>query len=333
MKVWMTGLHGIKRTAGLAQMMSVDIGRELGFNEIGIYCTGPNFEEPEDQLRARISGTLSAVESNDVVVLQLPSWNTSKFDMELAKGVKRRMNSAHVVIFIHDIGPYMFGHWDELDEWIQIYNQAEVLIVPNHVMKEHLIAHGCTVKKFVYHYVWDNPTDIIELQQPLHEMKKLVQFPSDPNKFQFANSWPSHDIPLHYYSKDQSSNPNLIQHHPLPNEELMLKMHKIGGYGVLWEPPEMKLYWKMNSSMKFGTYLSAGLPILVHQGIAQQEIVSEYHLGKVIETEDEAVDFIDHTTEDEYLELADNVNKMGKLTRNGYFLKQALMEAVYRVFN
>lgn len=76
MKVWMTGLHGIKRTAGLAQMMSVDIGRELGFNEIGIYCTGPNFEEPEDQLRARISGTLSAVESNDVVVLQLPSWNT-----------------------------------------------------------------------------------------------------------------------------------------------------------------------------------------------------------------------------------------------------------------
>lgn len=331
MRVWMTGLHGIGHTAGLAQMLAVDVGEKLGFKELGQYCyqNGDN----DETMNARIDGILSPVEDNDVVILQYPSWINSKYDLRLAERVKFRMPSAHVVIFIHDIQPFMFGQWDDLEEWMPIYNKAEVLIVPNHFMKDYLLDHGCTCKKFVYQYIWDNPSDIAELNRPISQMKKLVQFPSDPRKFQFVKDWPTTNIPFHYYSHDKLERDGLIRHNPIPNEELLLQMHRLGGYGILWEPPELKLYWGMNTSMKFGAYMSAGLPVIIHKGIAQEEIVKEFHLGKVVESEQEAVDFIDQTTEKQYLELANNVNKMGSLTRNGLFLKQALMEAVYRVFN
>lgn len=331
MRIWMTNLHGMGGTAGLAQHISMAMAKTMGFNEMALYCN--TFKESDNALNTRLDGICSGIEKNDVVIAQLPSWVDLNYDQHLLDRIKFRMASVHIIVFIHDIEPFMFGHWDDLEKWLPLYNKAEVLIVPNHFMREYLVGHGCTCKKYVYQYVWDNPSNLTELQWPISHMKRLVQFPSNSSKFKFVNSWPSKKYPLHYYSNNQSSNPNLVQHHPLPNEHLLLQMHRLGGYGIMWEPPKELLYWSMNTSMKFGAYMSAGLPVILHKGIAQQELVEKYHLGKAVSTLDEAVDFIAHTSEDEYAQMARNVNKIGKLTRNGYFVKRALMQAIYKALN
>lgn len=84
----------------------------------------------------------------------------------------------------------------------------------------------------------------------------------------------------------------------------------------------------MNTSMKFGAYMSAGLPVILHKGIAQQELVEKYHLGKAVGSIAEAIDFVKNTDADEYVEMAKNVNKIGNLTRSGYFIRQALIKVV-----
>ncbi len=331
MKIWMTNLHGMGGTAGLAQSVSMDIAETMGFEEMSLFCNKSG--EDNVPLNARLDGICSGIEENDVVIVQLPSWVGLRYDERLLERIKSRMPSSHIIIFIHDIEPFVFGNWDALNEWLPLYNKAEVLIVPNHFMKEYLVGHGCTCKKFVYQHVWDNPSNLRELQTPISSLKKLVQFPGDPSKFEFVNSWPGQKYPLHYYSNEKSQNANLRWHHSLANEHLVLQMHRLGGYGILWEPPKRMLYMSMNTSMKFGAYMSAGLPVILHKGIAQEEIVKKYHLGKAVASVEEAADFVAHTDENEYAQMAANVHKIGKLTRNGYFTKRALMKAVYEALN
>lgn len=323
----MTNLHGMGGTAGLAQFISMNIAKTMGFNEMALFCNTSG--EDDTPLNARLDGICSGIESNDVIIVQLPSWCGLRYDQRLLDRIKFRMPSAHIVIFLHDIEPFVFGNWDALEKWLPLYNKAEVLIVPNHFTKEYLVGHGCTCKKFVYQHIWDNPNSLYELQQPVSRFRKLVQFPGDPSKFQFVNTWPSEKYPIHYYSNEKSQNANLKWHHSLNNDHLLLAMHRLGGYGILWEPPHRLLYMSMNTSMKFGAYLSAGLPIILHKGIAQEEIVKKYHLGKAVASVEQAADFVAHTDKKEYLAMAANVNKLGKLTRNGYFTKRALMKAVY----
>lgn len=326
MSIWMTNLHGIKGTAGLAQAISMDIGRKIGIKEIALYCN--HYNDSDEVLNARLDGICSGIEGNDVVILQLPSWSGTRYEKRLTERIKYRMPSAHIVIFIHDIEPFMFGNWDDLDQWMPIYNQAEAMIVPTHFMAEYLRGHDCKCPKYVCHYAWDNPSELNELKDSIMQMNRLVQFLSDPSKFKILNSWSSKEVRLHYYSKDKFDNFNLIRHNPMPNQDLILQMHDLGGYGIMWEPPEKLLYWSMNTSMKFGAYMSAGLPVILHKGIAQQELVEKYHLGKAVGSIAEAIDFVKNTDADEYVEMAKNVNKIGNLTRSGYFIRQALIKVV-----
>lgn len=324
----MTNLHGMVGAAGLAQYISMDTARQIGIGELGVFKNTPG--EPDDALNARLDGITSSIENNDVVILQIPTWNELRYEHRLIDRIKGRVPSAKIVIFVHDIEPFVFGNWSRLGEWLPLFNRADVLIVPNKFMKKYLVANGCTCQKFVYHYIWDNKSNLSLLKKPINKVNRIVQFPGNPDKFTFAKEWPSKDIPLHYYANTRVANPNLVQEHPLSNEELVLRLHEQGGFGILWEPEGRYLYMTMNTSMKFGAYMSAGLPVLIQQGVAQQELVERYHLGKVVRSLNDAVNAVKSISDAEYQEMAKNVNQVGKLTRTGYFTKQALLNAIYQ---
>lgn len=61
--------------------------------------------------------------------------------------------------------------------------------------------------------------------------------------------------------------------------------------------------------------------------------MEKYHLGKAVDSVAEAVDFVKSTNVDDYLQLAKNVNKIGNLTRSGYFIRQALIKVIDEVLN
>ena len=100
---------------------------------------------------------------------------------------------------------------------------------------------------------------------------------------------------------------------------------------MLWEAsPAVYEYMKLNVNFKFGSYLAAGLPIVIHRGIAQADLVEKYHLGKVVDSLAEASEWVQSVTEEQYRQLADHVYRFGWLNRQGMFTKRALTEAVFQ---
>ena len=189
MKIHITNVYGQGGTAGKAVQMVADIAKKvLHYNELGIYRY-PIESDSCEMLRTRLDGILSAISHGDIVILQLPTWNDMKFDEALAtrldnyRGVKK-------IFFIHDVPPLMFENGlEQLKRYVDLYNHADLLIVPSYKMGEYLRTKGLSVKKIVIQKMWDFPVVIDQTVIP--EFKKRINFAANviSNYRRFVRTW------------------------------------------------------------------------------------------------------------------------------------------------
>ena len=233
-------------------------------------------------------------------------------------------------MFVHDVAPLMFDNPARVPEWIDFYNQADVLILPMPQMKQELDKWGLKVKKIVYQQAWDAvATDRLTGESPY---RMVLNFAGSPSKFTFVNDW-HEKVPLEVFADPANplDNPQVRFQGYVANEHLVECLHQNGGFGLLWEAsPAVYEYMKLNVNFKFGSYLAAGLPIVIHRGIAQADLVEKYHLGKVVDSLAEASEWVQSVTEEQYRQMADHVYQFGWLNRQGMFTKRALTEAVFQ---
>ena len=113
------------------------------------------------------------------------------------------------------------------------------------------------------------------------------------------------------------------------DDQLLRELNK-GGFGLVWseniENQFEREYSEMNASFKFSTYLAAGLPIIVNQGLAKQNFVEEQEIGLVASNLEEAIDYVKYMSSAEYMRLSTNVQRVGALVKEGFLTKQLLME-------
>lgn len=115
-------------------------------------------------------------------------------------------------------------------------------------------------------------------------------------------------------------------------DALLLELAK-GGFGLLWYGDDFwRQYMGYNNSMKLSTYLAAGIPVIVPQGISNQYLIEKNRLGIAVNSLEEAVDRVKDITEEEYRGYAESVGRFAMLLRNGYFTKKLLVEAVHLLF-
>lgn len=201
MKVHITNLYGMayNSVAQIAQQMVAKIAVEnFHFNELGIY-NYYDANESEDALNSRFDGILASVGNNDVIIFQTPNWNTIEWETAFMQhtyvysGIKR-------IIFIHDVIPLMFeSNYYLLGKFMDIYNQADLLIVPTQRMLDFLRAHGLTVKKVLIQHMWDHVCQIDGLAQPTN--KKVISFIGNPDKTGDLKKWSSSDVRLNIFTK------------------------------------------------------------------------------------------------------------------------------------
>lgn len=327
MKLFITCINALSGTARYAQEMIADIAHQLGFRDISIYHYDSS-QESADSLSSRYDGIIAGISRGDIVFFQSPTWNSTRFDIGLIRRMKQY--GARIAIIIHDVKFMMFEANRYLSgKEVEKFNLAELLIVPSAAMKDFLLTQGVRADmKFVIQEILDYTTDIQFSRSP--QFQKKIHFLGQPSKFVFPNEW-AWEIPLQVYASEKCMGENVCEMGYLEPARLLYELSE-GGFGLVWYGDEYwRQYMQYNCSFKIGTYLAAGIPLIVPRGISNQSLIERNHLGIVVDSLDEAVERIAKMNEKEYQEYVRSVRAFAPLIRGGYFAKKFLIEAVQKL--
>ncbi|WP_285004745.1 MULTISPECIES: sugar transferase [Lactococcus] len=332
MKKYITNLYGQspQSTAMAAQNMITDIAKTMGYKEISIEAY-PVREDTQEEKLKRIEGILAPVSNDSMAIAQMPSWNGIAFDQYFLESLRKRVDK--LVVFIHDFVPLMFANNAYLfDQYLEAYNLADLVILPSQKMKDILIEHGLTQPVLIQN-VWDHVTTLNLTSQPPLERK--LNFLGNMTRFPFVKDWES-DLRLEVYSNGQAEAKGNMRVMGWQPEDQVLRALNQGGFGLVWseniENQYEREYSEMNVSFKFSTYLAAGLPLVVNKGIAKEDFVTKYNLGVAVDNLQQAVDYVNSVTEQEYNVLVNNVKNIGSLIKEGFFTRQLLLEIQAELF-
>lgn len=327
MNVYITNLNGIGGAALYAQNMVTDIATQLGYRELGIYCYPVHADTPVE-LSKRLDGIIAGIHHGDIIIFQTPTWIATEFDEKLID--KLRHYRVKIIIFIHDVIPLMFsGNFYLMPKTIEYYNRADLIIAPSQAMIDELRRHGLTVEKTLVQGMWDHPTTVTSYPA---KFEKKIHFPGNPERFSFVKKW-AYNIPLYLYASQGEDLPENVVYTPyLPDDVLLLELSK-GGFGLVWMDDNDKQYQTLYCPYKLGTFLTAGIPVFVQRGIANQDIIEKNGLGYIVDDLNDVIDIIDNMTIETYQQLVNNVRQFNPLLRNGYFTKKLLVNAIFEVLS
>lgn len=314
MNLYITKLNGMNGILQDIQHMIAELAHPLGFREMGIYHYNANIEKQE-HLNSRFDGIIAGMQAGDIVVCQFHTWNGLRFESGLARHIKAYRG--RLVIFIHSLEALMIaGSRFMLRETVELYNQAEALIVPSHAMKKFLLDSGIRPgMKFIVQEMWDCTTSLRSLDIPKFRREMRCTGSADAP---FAKDW-KYEIPLKFCTKSRP-------------DELLIELSE-GGFGLEWYHDEQSYeYMRYGNSFSLSRYLAAGIPVIVPAGISCQKLIEENHLGLVAGSVEEAAKAIEAMSEADYREYTRHVAQFAPALRNGYYTKKCLTEAVLSLF-
>ncbi len=328
MKIFISRVYGIVGTAYAAQQDLAQIGEQMGFLDMGIYCYPAKTDSPRE-LATRIDGITAGLEANDVVILQLPTWNDAVFEQRLITRIKS-IHSIKLIIFIHDVLALQFHASEEdLRKIVELYNEADLLIVPSTPMLELLRQHGLRQdQKYLVQEIMDHPSKVT-LHQPA--FAKKFYYSGSTRSCDFLKDW-IYDTPVELFSKEPlaPSNAQIHWNGFVNDHELQLELSK-GGFGLLWGGHDLGKYYTLNQPHKFGTYMAAGIPVIAQDNFAIAPFIREHRLGYTVKTLADACDIVQSLTSSDYQTLLQHVKPVSQLTRDGYFTKKIFINAIHNV--
>ena len=332
MKIHITNLYGMAResTATIAQNAVQKIATQLGFRELGIYFYHASSETVEERSR-RLDGILASVSIGDVVIFQTPTWNGIEFEREFLS--KLKLLNVKIIIFVHDVIPLMFKANEFLmQDYINLYNMADSIILPSEAMKEKLLQNGLNVKKIIFQRMWDHPHDL-DLHEPI--FKKEIYFAGNLSRFPELKTWEG-TVPLTVFSNEEQLSLSNQVHIAgwKTDEEMLLELSK-GGFGLVWtthQNEEQNIdYYSMNVSYKLSTYLAAGIPVIIPATLSNSDFIVEQGLGFVVDNLEEASHLVEQLSEEAYLQMCSRVRYFSFLLSQGFYAKQFLLQAVFEL--
>lgn len=329
MNVYITRINGLsfENTRQYRQYMAVGIAHRLGIREMGIYCYNGESESRES-LNARMDGIIAGINRGDLVICQFPTGNGTKFEWALVKHLKAY--GSRIAIFLHDLDSLFFENkCTALREVMNLYNQAEVMIVPSLGMRQFLLENGIRKNmKFVIQEMWDYTVENTFFKNPV--FKKEIVF-IDNEGFEGIKEWESkYSLSLKLYGTftNLGESQNIHRMNGMNPDEVFIKLTE-GGFGLIWYKNEYSHQYMENSiSFSLGKFLAAGIPVVVPYGISNQTLIEENHLGLIVHSLEDAVAKIGAMNEEEYQNYVQNVKEFAPALRNGYYTRKCLIEAM-----
>lgn len=329
MRLHITMLYGIGHTSAAAIAMKnvVNIAKQMGANELGLYKY-PVSSDSDRDLNVRMDGILASIWHGDVVILQHPSWNDLRYEEAFVRKVKN-YSGTKLIIFIHDIIPLMMNLEEErLEECIALYNKADLLILPSKNMHDSLIKKGLLVEKVIYQEVWDYPIEFHEIPAVF---ERKLHFLGSAERFPFIKEWNGKSTIELYGNEKYSDDPRFVFNEQMKSD---LLVHKISqrGFGLVWAGDDQIDYSELNQPFKLGTYLAACVPVIIQRGMAAADFVERNGVGFVVDALEEADEIVQNISEEEYWKIYERVKNVQFLVSEGYYTRKLLNEAVLKLF-
>ena len=326
MHLYITRINGIGGTTQYMQRMTANIAHQLGFREMGIYRYNANAESAGEHA-VRFDGIIAGIQAGDIVVCQFHTWNGLRFERGLVEDIKAY--HGRIIIFIHSLEALMIkSSRFMLNETIELYNQAEALIVPSNEMKKFLLDSGIRAgMKFIVQEMWDYTTQISFYREP--EFRKEIYCTGGLDQ-ETMDDW-NYEIPLNLYSAAAKGG-NVHNLGAFKEDESFITLSE-GGFGLEWYSDEYAYqYMRYGNSFSLSRYLAAGIPVIVPEGISCQKLIEENHLGIITGSLDEAIKIIELMSESEYKNYVQHVQRFSPALRNGYYTQKCLIDSVQALF-
>ena len=275
---------------------------------------------------------LIKVKRGDTLVLQHPFKQNAWLRHFAVRTLYKR--KVRIIRIIHDLDSLRQGftalHLRRDDDELALYSSR--IICHNTTMLEHLVSMGVRRDKLISLELFDYLTE----HSPKSRGDKneiIIAGNLDKTKSGYIYSLPASPLKFRLYGVNYSGAENAEYVGAYPADELPLYLS--GGFGLVWDgdspltcSSDTGNYLKFNNPHKLSLYLACGLPVVVWSQSATANTVKKYGLGLCVDSLADLYDRISSITNEEYLQMVDNAEKLSAKLKTGEFMKEALIKAL-----
>lgn len=288
---------------------------------------------------------LNLVKSKDIIIYQHPSYGTQisgeTFNKLKEKGCKL-IALIHDINFLRqDIGGNKKVDGDEPE--VVTLKKMDVVICHNDKMREYLVSREFDESKLISLEIFDyltnyepkvrikskNPTICIAgnlIKTKCKYIYDIINPELNINKGLTLNLYGSN-------FDETLTKPYINYKGSFKPDEIPSKLE--GDFGLVWDGISIDTctgitgeYLKYNNPHKTSLYLASGLPVIVWKKAAIAGFVLKNKVGIAVDNLKDLDTIISNISYKEYNELVNNVSKIGKKIREGYYFDTAIHKAI-----
>ena len=344
-------INGQAKTAGIKARKDIEeIAEDIGFKimEIPSLKSTRKSKTVLGKIKEHLevifewNKVLNNLRKNDRLLIQFPVIEHSIFfEIFLYRCQKKGIIT---ILLIHDLEMMRYANKDNISmkrkiriniEELRSVKRASYVIGHNDRMIEYLLNKKVNPKKLVNLKIFDYYIKSYD-EQRVEERKISLDGPViiagnlNPNKTGYVYDLPL-DCKFNLYGigYKNTKQDNIKYNGSFDPEELIYAMN--GSFGLVWDGVSSKTctglygsYLRVNNPHKTSLYLAAGIPVVIWEEAALASFIKENNCGITIKSIDDLGNKISEMSEEEYLTILENVNKIGERLRKGYYTNKAI---------
>lgn len=282
---------------------------------------------------------LKKLQNRDNVIIQYPLNNTTfDFAKIINKYSKKGIN---FTVIIHDIDSLRSDLTNKTKNYLKrinfedktILKEFNKIISHNKKMTEELLKLGCKKERIIeleiFDYLVENTKKFKEksLNLPI-----IIAGNLSAKKASYIKKIGNiSNVNFNLYGKgiDFDLFKNVDYKGSFLPDELPFELE--GSFGLVWDGYDIDSckgpygnYLRYNNPHKLSLYLVSGLPVIIWKEAALAKYVLDYKVGIVIDNLEEIPEKLKNITEEEYITMVNNVQKISTELRNGANLKRVI---------
>lgn len=276
------------------------------------------------------------IDDDSILLIQNPFTIRQIGRYQVLMKLKNKKN-VRIISLIHDVELLRYDKPNSRNEFNEMLEIADQLIVHNDAMKAWFMKQGVSENRLVslniFDYISGKSSDIsTEFSKKVIIAGNLAKEKS-PYVYELGKvSDVSFDL-LGVNFETLASTSNINYRGAFPPDEVPNELSS--GFGLVWDGPSVEScigetgdYLRYNNPHKLSLYISSSLPVVIWSEAAEAKFVEQHQVGITVSSLHELKEKLDTVSEAKYQQMVANTKKIKEQLQAGYYLKTAVSTAL-----